>query len=244
VEVVEGSGLVAGGEILEMFILDPHLVNTPAFLLAVAVDGRVDRDPRKPGPDLGAGVDAPLLLEEFDEGILDDLEGIFGVSQIAIGDPIEASLVPRHEAGEGVLIPRFESGDKFLVGDSLRRIHELRSSTTSAEIDKHSFAIVFGDLDQGAEREFLEVAAAEAAEPFAGFAAPSATTAAEVMVVKIPVEIAIPGQATDQAQRNLESHEFPLIGVVNENSKLPSGALSASHRVGGPTRFIEVAIRV
>jgi hypothetical protein len=86
-----------GWNVLKVLVLDRDLTAAPALLLPIPVDGPVDGHPGEPGPNLGAGVDPLRLLKELDEGILDNLEGILGVSQIAIGDPVEAALVADHE---------------------------------------------------------------------------------------------------------------------------------------------------
>ncbi len=105
------------------------------------------------------------LLKQFDERVLDDFQGVLGVSQVAIGDPVQPALVPGHEGSKRRLLTRRESGEQIGIGDSFPWLHKKRSSVTSAQIDKDTFAVVLGDLDQRPQGQLLEISSAELPQP-------------------------------------------------------------------------------
>jgi len=183
VKVVEGAWLVARWNVLEVFGLHPDFMGSPPLFLTVAVDGGVDGDAGEPGAHLGPGINPLRLLKEFDEGILNHLEGVLGVSQIAVGDTVETPFVPGHERRQRLFLPRREAGKEMRIVVAFARGHKERSSATSAQIDKDPFAIIFGDLHQRAERELVQVGAAELPEFAPRFRAAASGAVAEILIV-------------------------------------------------------------
>ena len=75
---------------------------------------------------------------------------------------------------------------------------------TSAQIDKDTFAIILGDLDQWPERELVEVLSPELPELPARFRTALASGVTEVVIVEIPVELLVLCQPSDQTEGQLD----------------------------------------